>query len=62
LFGESERKRSLGRARDRWKDDVKIDTGEVSVSMWTGFIWLGKRRKKPRGSRLAKNSGQWSWL
>jgi hypothetical protein len=48
LVAESERRRSLGRARDRWKDDAKINNGGVNVSMWTGFIWLGKGRGKPR--------------
>lgn len=41
LIEESERRRALGRARGRWKDDTKINNGGVNVSMWTGFIWLG---------------------
>ena len=49
LVGESERRGSLGRARDRWKDDVKINTGGVNVSILTGLIWLGKGREKSRG-------------
>jgi hypothetical protein len=48
LVGESKR-RSLGRAGDRWKDGAKINNGGVNVSMWTAFIWLGKGREKPRG-------------
>jgi len=45
LVGESERRGSLGRARDRWKDDVKINNGGVNVSILTGLIWLGKNRE-----------------
>jgi len=47
LVGESERRRALGRTRVRWKDDAKINNGGINMSMWTGFIWLGKGRENP---------------
>jgi hypothetical protein len=37
LVGKSEGKRPLGRPRRRWKDNIRMDLGEV---MWAGLVWL----------------------
>lgn len=36
LCGEFERKKTLGRSRCRWKDNIKIKLQET----WSGFTWL----------------------
>ena len=38
--GKPEGKRSLGRRRLGWEDNVKIDLQEVRWTAWTGLIWL----------------------
>jgi hypothetical protein len=38
--GKPEGRRSLGRPRRRWNDNIKIDVGEVGWGAWTGSIWL----------------------
>jgi hypothetical protein len=40
LMGKSEGKRSLGRPRHRWMDNIKIYLGEIG---WGGVnvVWLG---------------------
>jgi hypothetical protein len=38
LVGKPEGKRSLGRPRRRWEDDIKMDLQEVAVGVWTGLI------------------------
>jgi len=41
LVGKSEGKRSLGRPRLRWEDNIKIDQQEVGdVGVWIGSMWL----------------------
>jgi hypothetical protein len=40
LVGKPDGKRSLGRRRRRWEDNVKIDLQEVGWRAWTGLIWL----------------------
>ena len=30
-------KRTLGRPRRRWEDDIKMD---LQIGVWTGLIWL----------------------
>jgi len=35
-----EGKRSLGRPRFRWEDNIKMDLQEVGCGIWTGPIWL----------------------
>jgi hypothetical protein len=39
LVGEPEGKRSLGRPRRRWADNIKIDLGEIRV-VWTRLVCL----------------------
>jgi hypothetical protein len=31
-------KRTLGRPRRRWEDNIKVDLRETALVMWTGFI------------------------
>ena len=38
-MGKPEGKRSVGRHKRGWKDNVKMDLHEVGWS-WTGLIWL----------------------
>jgi len=40
LVGETEGKRTLGRPRCRWEDNMKMDLQEVVFRAWTGLIWL----------------------
>jgi hypothetical protein len=35
--GKSEEKRSLGRPRCRWEDDIKLDLREIG---WEGVDWI----------------------
>jgi len=39
LVGRPERKRRLGRARTRWKDNIKMDVQEVGLKAWTAMVW-----------------------
>jgi hypothetical protein len=39
-MGRSERRKPLGRPRNRWEDNVKVDLQEVEWGAWTGLIWL----------------------
>ena len=39
LLGEPEGKRSLGRPRSRWEDNIKMDLQEVGCGIWTGSSW-----------------------
>jgi hypothetical protein len=36
LVGKPEDKRSLGRPRHRWKNNIKMDLKEVGCGAWTG--------------------------
>ena len=40
LVEKPERKRSLGRSRFRWDDNVKMDLQEAGRGAWTGLTWL----------------------
>jgi hypothetical protein len=41
LVGKPEGRRSLGRPRRRWEDNIKMDLREVGWGWaWTGSIWL----------------------
>ena len=40
LVGKSEGKRSLGRPRHRWGDNIKMNLQEVEWGNWTGLSWL----------------------
>jgi hypothetical protein len=38
FMGKPERKRSLGRPRCRWVDNIKVDLGQIG---WGGVDWIG---------------------
>jgi hypothetical protein len=40
LVGRPEGRRTLGRPRLRWEDNIKTDLQEVGWGAWTGLIWL----------------------
>jgi len=40
LVGKPEGKRTLGRPRRRWDDNIKMDLQEVGCWVWTGSSWL----------------------
>ena len=40
LVGKPERKKELGRRRNRWDDNIKMDLQEVGWGTLTGLIWL----------------------
>jgi hypothetical protein len=40
LFEKPERKRPLGKHRQRWENNTKMDLREIGREMWAGFIWL----------------------
>jgi hypothetical protein len=42
LVGKPEGRRSLGRPRRRWVDNIKMDLREIGWDgvVWTGLIWL----------------------
>jgi hypothetical protein len=40
LVGRPEGRRPLGRHRNRWEDNIKIDLHKVGWGEWTGLIWL----------------------
>jgi hypothetical protein len=41
LVGKPEGRRSLGRPRRRWEDNIKMDLQAVGWwGAWTGSIWL----------------------
>ena len=39
-MGKPEGKRPLGRPRNRWEDNIKMDLQEVGCGIWTGSSWL----------------------
>jgi len=39
LIGKSEGKRPLGRPGRTWKDNIRVDHGEI-VRLCTGYIWF----------------------
>ena len=39
FVGKPEGKRSLGRSRRRWVDNIRMDLQEVGCGMWTGLGW-----------------------
>jgi hypothetical protein len=49
LVGKRERKRSLGRPRRRWGDNIMMDLQEVGCGVWTG---LGCLRIETGGEQL----------
>jgi hypothetical protein len=40
LVGKHEGKRPLGRTRQRWEDNIRIDLREIGGKVWIEFIWL----------------------
>jgi hypothetical protein len=40
LVGKPEGKRSLGRLRCRWEDNIKMIIRKWDVRAWTGLMWL----------------------
>ena len=40
LVGKPEGNRPLGRPRDRWEGNIKMDFQEVRWVAWTGWSWL----------------------
>jgi hypothetical protein len=40
LVGKPEGKRSLGRRRSKWEDDITWIFRRWDVGVWTGSIWL----------------------
>jgi len=38
LMGKPEGKRSLGRSRHRWEDNIKMGLQQVEWGAWTGVI------------------------
>jgi hypothetical protein len=40
LVGKPEGKRSLGRPRLRWEDNIKMKLQGVGGRTWTGLMWL----------------------
>jgi hypothetical protein len=50
LVGRPEGRKPLGRRRNRWEDNIKMDLQEVGWwGAWTGLIWL----KIGTGGRLS---------
>jgi hypothetical protein len=40
LVEKLKRKRTFGRPRLKWEDNIKMDLPEVGKEAYTGFIWL----------------------
>jgi hypothetical protein len=40
LVGNPEGKKSLGRPRRRWEENIKMNLQEVGCGVWTGLSWL----------------------
>jgi len=40
LVGKLEGRRTLGRPRRRWEDNIRMDLQEMGWRAWTGLIWL----------------------
>jgi hypothetical protein len=40
MAGKPEGKRTLGRARQRRTDNIKIDLFRDRIVLWTGLIWF----------------------
>ena len=38
--GKPDGKRTLGRPRRRWEDNIKMNFEEVGGEAWNGLIWL----------------------
>jgi hypothetical protein len=40
LVGRPEGRRTFGRPRLRWEDNINMDLQEVGWGAWTGLVWL----------------------
>jgi hypothetical protein len=40
LVGKPEGKRHLGILSNRWMDNINTDLKQISMKVWTGFIWM----------------------
>jgi hypothetical protein len=40
LVGKPEAKGPLGRLRQKWEDNIKMELQEVRWGVWTGSMWL----------------------
>jgi len=49
LVGKPEGRRTLGRPRRRWVDNIRMNLQELDVSIWTGLGWA---RIETGGGRL----------
>jgi len=49
LVGKPQGRRSLGRPRRRWVDNIRMALQEVGLGIWTGLSWP---RIKTGGGRL----------
>jgi hypothetical protein len=49
LVGKPEKKRPLGRPRDRWVDNIRMDLGEVG---WAVVDWIGLAQDRNRWRAL----------
>jgi hypothetical protein len=45
LVGKPERKRSLGRSRCRWEDNIRVDLKEIA---WEGVDWIHLAQDRDR--------------
>jgi hypothetical protein len=50
MVGKPERKRSLGRPKCRWVDNVKMDLGEIE---WCGMDWINLAQDRDKWRALA---------
>jgi hypothetical protein len=53
LVGKPEGKRSFGRPRRRWVDNIRVDLGEMG---WGDVDWIGLAKDRNRW-RAVENSG-----
>jgi hypothetical protein len=40
LVGKTDGKKTLGRRRRRWVDNIKMDLGEIACGILTVLVWL----------------------
>jgi hypothetical protein len=52
LVGKPEEKRSLGRPRRRWKDNIRMDLGEMG---WSDVDWIGLAQDRNRWRALVNS-------